>query len=55
MDELDIHPGSTLIVQAKTYEKSRSMKGIAVKAASRRYMAVECDWDGEWLRITSVS
>lgn len=53
MDELDIHKGSTLIVQAKTYEQSRSMKGTAVKAAMRRYMSVTCDWDGEWLRITA--
>lgn len=51
MDELDIHTGSVLVVQAKTYEQSRSIKGIAVKAASRRYMAVLCHWDGEWVHI----
>ncbi len=54
MDELDIDHDLTLVVQAKTYEQSRSMKGIAVKAASHRYMSIDCDWDGEWLRITAV-
>ena len=55
MDVLDIDPEKTLVVQAKTYKDARSMQASAAKAASRRYMGIVVEWDGEWLRITSAA
>lgn len=52
MDVLDLRRDATLVVEAPTYPDSRRIKASAVKAASRRLIALDSTWDGEWVRFT---
>lgn len=55
VDSLDIDRTLTLQVEAKTYAESRIVKGCVVKAASRRFIALDTQWDGEWVYVKAVS
>lgn len=53
IDELDLAAtGTRLVVKAGTENRSRSIKASAVKAASRRLLSLDAEWDGQYVTFT---